>query len=677
MKRDKTRYWAGGLVLLAALLLYLLTLDNGLRPDELTGGDLITHQYAQVEARPSNAPGYPLYTMGGWVWFRVGRSLFSWTLNPIQILSLYSTLWGLASLLILYLILLQIAGPDWLIAPLLTAFYATTFFFWYYSVTTEQYTSAVFQTLLLIWLAFQWDNTRRDSILLWLAFISGALLANMVTTLFILPPLLWFIFFRRERKGNHSLALFSYLKRPKFMLQAVGLALLPLVSYAYIYIRGAQHPEWRGQGTWPDTWSWFVQFLTIQQGRDELAPGLRLDALFTVEFPALMWQELTWPVFLGGLLGLAGLSQRRAIFLASTLVIYLIFCWGYRFGNWFQVIIPAYPIFIIGTAAGLRRISELASRRRAKGAGRPPEARNPRPVLSDQPVTFRVRNTPLHNFAYSPIGLFAMLLLTGLLIYRFSASLPRANQRNLPTDTGLDPGWAILADQPTPPALILSDFAERVALQYLVIVWDAAPLISPIDPASFKSLPDLPSEQTLLYLSRRALALAPEIIQTGIIHPQAAGQQLIALWPEPQTQPPSSASPLQINFGDKLQLLGWEQVETGRPIPPEVARRWQRGNWEIALYWQAVGPLTEDYTISVRPLVEGQLITVAGEALIQDHPPVWGAYPTQVWTPGEIVRDVYALTLPPEMMPDAIQIVVYQATATGFENLGSQTITIP
>ena len=49
--------WAGAAVISLVALLYLFTLDTGLRPDELTGGDLITHQYAQVEARPSNAPG--------------------------------------------------------------------------------------------------------------------------------------------------------------------------------------------------------------------------------------------------------------------------------------------------------------------------------------------------------------------------------------------------------------------------------------------------------------------------------------------------------------------------------------------------------------------------------------------------------------------------------------------
>ena len=70
--------------------LYLFTLDDGLRPGELEGGDLITHQYAQVQGRPSNAPGYPLYTMGGWLWFHLGRLILgaptirfrSWRATP-------------------------------------------------------------------------------------------------------------------------------------------------------------------------------------------------------------------------------------------------------------------------------------------------------------------------------------------------------------------------------------------------------------------------------------------------------------------------------------------------------------------------------------------------------------------------------------------------------------------
>ena len=59
----------GVLLVLGAAALYVLTLDNGLQPYQLLGGDLITHQYAQAQGRFSNAPGYPLFTMGGWLWF--------------------------------------------------------------------------------------------------------------------------------------------------------------------------------------------------------------------------------------------------------------------------------------------------------------------------------------------------------------------------------------------------------------------------------------------------------------------------------------------------------------------------------------------------------------------------------------------------------------------------------
>ncbi|MCB0048466.1 MAG: hypothetical protein KDE24_02840, partial [Caldilinea sp.] len=87
----RRRLWAGVLLLVLALLLYALTLDNGLQPEELVGGDLITHQYAQVQARPSNAPGYPLYTLGGWLWFHTLRPLVGLTTsaapNPLPILS--------------------------------------------------------------------------------------------------------------------------------------------------------------------------------------------------------------------------------------------------------------------------------------------------------------------------------------------------------------------------------------------------------------------------------------------------------------------------------------------------------------------------------------------------------------------------------------------------------------
>ena len=118
-------WWIGAVMLIAAGLLFGLTLDNGLQPGELEGGDLITHQYAQVQARPSNAPGYPLYTMGGWLWFHSIRGLWQAlglnNPNPIPILSSYSMLWALVALWLLYRILCHLTrstrqptGDGWL-----------------------------------------------------------------------------------------------------------------------------------------------------------------------------------------------------------------------------------------------------------------------------------------------------------------------------------------------------------------------------------------------------------------------------------------------------------------------------------------------------------------------------------------------------------------------------------
>jgi hypothetical protein len=634
------------LVIVAAALLYFFTLDNGLRPDELTGGDLITHQYAQVEGRPSNAPGYPLYTIGGWLWFRLGTAILGWTLNPVQILSLYSVGWALVSLVVLYLILWQVTGQKRPIAGLLTAFYATTYFFWYYAITTEQYTSAVFQTLLVIWLAFKWDEFPQDVWLLWLAVVLGTMLANMLTTLFILLPLLWFLFSKKDPTGSRNLS--DLYHKPKLTLKVIGLALLPLLSYAYIYIRGAQHPEWRGSGHWSSTWAWFVQFLMVQQGRDELAPGLTLSNFFTAEFPALLWQELTWFIFLGGLLGLAALGQRRAIFLYSTLAIYLVFCWAYRFGNWFQVIIPAYPIFIIGAAAGLNRISAWR-----------------------MPAGYNIANGRFLS-AHSLIRSLIFLLLVILLVYQFAANLPRANQHNRPDDTGLNPGWAILADRPAFPALVVADFAERVALQYLTTVWGLAPGLKPINPADIDGPPT-----SYFYITRQAAATVPQIIQLTQTPPQAAGEQLILLQSPPLIQLPSGATPLNLAFGDALKLVGYELVEAEILWPDSTIQPLGRGNWQIALYWQALQPPGRNYTISVRPMQAGQLITHHGQPVIQDHPPVWGVYPTGQWQPGPLVRDIYALNLPSGVTPDAVQIVVYRPTDSGFENLTQHTFPLP
>ncbi|MEA3335297.1 MAG: DUF2723 domain-containing protein [Chloroflexota bacterium] len=629
--------WAGIVLVLAALALYLWTLDNGLRPEELMGGDLITHQYAQVQGRPSNAPGYPLYTMGGWLWFHGWRSILAAEANPTAILSTYSTLWALLALWLLYRLILHETG-NWLVGLLLGAFYAVTYFFWYYATSTEQYTSAVALTLAIVLVAYHWEDTldrsqpgrsekeeaRADRYILLLAFLSGVILAHMVTVAFIIPPLLWFILSRQP----------GLLRRPRLILTSIAAALLPLLSYFFVYIRGAQHPEWRGEGQWPNAGAWFWDFVSTQQGQDELTWSL--TPLWTHEFPSMIWQELTWIILFGGLAGLFLMNRRHGLFLGATLAIYLAFSFIDRLGNWFQVIMPAYALLVLSFAVAVQCLWTR---------------------LKDASPKSRLSTAMLRGLQ---IALVSGLLL--LLVFRFDASWSRANQRNRARDTALAAGQAILADDPQPNAAILADFAETVSLRYLRDIWNLRPDLQAVgskDAGDILATGDRP-----LYVTRTAAPLVWQEVSPSA-HFSSAGNTLIALSKEPAPALPGDVRPLSLPAGPALSLAGIE-TQLGNPIEDG------HQSLSVRLFWQARAPVAEDWRVSVRPTGSGHPITTPdGSPLQMDllHP-VHGTYPMSRWLPGEVVADDYLIPIPPGQQVDGIQVFVYRPLEDGtFENL--------
>ena len=595
-----------------------------------------------MQARPANAPGYPLYTMGGWLWFHLGRRILGDAANPISLLSAYSTLWALLALALLYRLILEVTQGDWPIAALGTAFYAVTYFFLYYAVTAEQYASAVLHTLAMVWVAFRWEEKRDERLRLLLAVLCGRARAHLVTVLLIAPPLAWFILTAQP----------GIIRRARLWLRAGALALFPLVSYVYVYLRGAQHPEWRGEGDWPSTWAWFWQFISTRQGRAELTWTL---GPFTREFPALIWGELTVVGLVLGVVGLAYLGRRRTIFLYATLALYFAFSYVDRFGNWFQVIMPAYPLMMLGLAALAHHV-----------------ARNPHPLPSPSLSLTWEREGGKRVGEGRRIARFLVLAALALLIaYRFALSYPRADSSQRPEDTGLVPGWAILADEPEKGAAIFGIRDEALALGYLADIWGARPDVRPVSGPAERSL--FQQGGRSLYVTRAAAPLVAAEISPDA-HLSSAGAVLIRVRPDPWQESPPLMRRLAADLGDGLRLLGFEAAV--------VRSDRERGNGErmlhIALYWQAVGRIGHDYTVSVRPLSGGEPVLTGSEPLQQDHPPVWGFYPTTRWTPGEVVRDDYVLALPPAAHPDGAAIVVYRALPQrGYENLATLTLAFP
>ncbi len=498
-------------------------------------------------------------------------------------------------------------------ALLSSAFYAVTYFFWYYAVTTEQYTSSVAWTLAVVYLAFLWQRTRRDGYLFGLALLIGVGLAHQLTVLLIVPPLLWFVL------GLEP----ALLRRPKLLALCAGLVALPLLSYAFVYLSGARHPEWRGMGEWESTASWFFSFVSTAQGRGELTWSLR--PFLTAEFPALIPREMTWPGLIGGFAGLALLGRRRAIFLYATLAFYLLFAWIDRLGNWYQVIMPCYALL----ALGLGRLATWAFSAARGRAGRA----------------------------------LVLAALTALVIYRGVTSYSEADSSNRADDTGLNPGWAILADQPPEGTAVLGTLPESLALDYLTHIRGARPDLYTVTAPEAQKV--LGAGTPLLAATEAALPLVPVEVDPEA-HFSALGRTLAGVSALPNTRllwdsGAGRALAWEHDFGAELRLSGARRVQN--PATGEMV---------LLLAWEAMHP-AQDWAVSVR-LTQGD----AEIAQVDSLHPVMGAYPTLRWTPGEVVGDAYAFPAEVAAGADGARVILYRQLGDGtFENLDVADFKLP
>lgn len=94
--------------------------------------------------------------------------------------------------------------------------------------------------------------------------------------------------------------------------------------------------------------------------------------------------------------------------------------------------------------------------------------------------------------------------------------------------------------------------------------------------------------------------------------------------PPTETAVPPTATPVGTQFGDSILLSHASMPATVSLTEP----------LELTLYWQAMGPIAEDYTVFVH------LLTPEGAFVLgQDGQPLGGLYPTSFWGEGEKVVD--------------------------------------
>jgi len=105
---------------------------------------------------------------------------------------------------------------------------------------------------------------------------------------------------------------------------------------------------------------------------------------------------------------------------------------------------------------------------------------------------------------------------------------------------------------------------------------------------------------------------------------------------------PPVSHPLTVTLGGQVELLGYDLATSAVPrstyegeavVAPGEALR-------LVLYWRALTEMDEDYTVFVHLLgADGGMV---GQ---RDGQPVGGGYPTSLWMAGEVVADVYEVTV--------------------------------
>lgn len=163
-------------------------------------------------------------------------------------------------------------------------------------------------------------------------------------------------------------------------------------------------------------------------------------------------------------------------------------------------------------------------------------------------------------------------------------------------------------------------------------------------------------------------AYAPEIIEVRVglydlqtgerMTTASTGESSVVVGTLPlRSQGGDIPNPVTYNFGDQMELIGYEM--DARRVQPG-------GDITVTLYWRGLRDMNTNYSVSVQ-LAGHDGPTLGRMAGQRDAWPQDGAYPTSVWTEGEVVEDPYTVTIAEDAAAGIydVEIVVYELDDSG------------
>ena len=328
--------WGGASVsFLLPFLVYLGTLAPtvyGLDSAELTTG---AYCLGLV-----HAPGYPLYLLIGHLFTLLPIGNVGYRMN------LMSAFFGALAATFLYLVLCRLCRRP-LAALSATLLLAYSFFFWSPSVMAEVYTLQAFLMVALMLIVLIWQEQRNGAWLSLFAFAFGLGLGNHLSTLMLLPGLLYWLLVT-----DHKQVL-----RPKQVVAMLSFFALGLAVYLYLPLRYAAHPP--AVGAMPIRAGSWQEVLDIASARTFW--GL----MFAYGWPEIGGQVADylyclWGNFMGiGLVigvwgGIVSARKRRhlVVGLALMFLANVVFFAAYGAGDKRIMFLPSYVIWAIWIGLG-------------------------------------------------------------------------------------------------------------------------------------------------------------------------------------------------------------------------------------------------------------------------------------------------------------------------------------
>ncbi len=558
-----------------------------------------------------HATGYPVFVMIGSTLVALMRAF---GIGAAEAPALVSLFWGVLALTAIYLLALKITGRP-LASAVMVILFGLTRTMWIHNDIAEVYTMTLFLLVLMLLVAL-WTPPISGRVY-WLALLGGIGVAHHRALAMAAPALIFAVW-------AELVALIR--QRPSRLLVLIGLGLLGLIPYAYLYLRARAGAAWvYGE---PGTLQGLIdQFMGKEADHFIGLPG-SLDALIANInlVNTVLITDVTIPGALLGIVGLiVGLSRHRR----AALVLILSAAAAYGFHAFFYsdilsaLILPVTLSFAFGWLFLAEALLSLKKLR-------------------------------LHAPVDLPLRPISAALLAGIALV-FGLFQYQQNQpfiHGLTSDTtGLE---TIAMAQHTPPGstLMLAWGPRYFAVGFARDVLGLLPGVRLVDhKADYRSLIQQGPLVTAAYTFYNQPIRWWEDQLGSPVYLHAVAPELVEIDTQPELSTTPDDAPGVIETGHRIDCL-----------PDKLI---------LHVAWHTDTPPQQDYSVFVH------LLDDAGSLIAQDDhsAPVYGWRPLTSWVANEVVRDVY--TLPRRSDAATINYGLYRQLANGsFDDVVSYTLPV-